>query len=484
MQFMRRYWTIAGFGGVLALSAIVLARPLLLVGAAGIGAWLLARQYLFVRTLSRTLNSLTVDHGIARDRTPAEESTVVSLALSLSNPSPLRLRIEARPPAVTRGSVTTERTVRLAEGDRESETSFRVSFPVAGSFEFEAPIVTAIDPHGLFTEHVPYGPTPSVVVEPRGPRDVHVGVGGKRVTAAYGEHETGLQGSGLDPAELREYVPGDTARRIDWKTTARRGHPYVREYEIEADYTTLLLVDRRQSMNTGPKDERKLDYVRHVALAFLNGAREFNDPLGLYVVGDDGVLDRRPPDHGDQQYAVVADRLRALRSDSGSGSEGNTRLSAPGPAAARRRAALLRTADSAFGSTLHPFFAQSDAYIERITGDVLFETARTALAGTRGAARTVIFTDDTRRIETRETVKIARRGDDRVLVFLTPSVLFGERNLTDFESAYERYVAFEEFRRELARLERVSTFEVGPGDRLDSVLAAGRDRRRSRRQRA
>lgn len=488
MRVTRRYWTIAGFGGALALSAVVLARPLLLAGAAALGAWLLARQYVFVRALTRTLDELTIDHEVARARTPADEPVTVSLAPSLARPSPLELRIEARPPPVATGSSAADRLARLPAGEREARTTLQVAWPVAGSFRFDRPTITAVDPRGLFVEGLARGPTPSIAVEPRGPRDVHVGMGGEQVTAAYGEHETDRQGSGLDPAELREYVPGDTARRIDWKTTARRGQPHVREYEIEADYTTSLIVDRRRRMSTGSAGETKLDYVRHVALAFCNSAREFNDPLGLYVVGDEGVLDRRAPDIGASQYAAVADRLRALEPAAGRPGGFDARSKSvprtpgsgsgtPGPAVARRRTALLRPEESAFGATLRPFFARSDAYIERIEGDVLFETARTSLAGAAGAVRTVVFTDDSHRSATRETVKLARRGEGRVLVFLTPSVLFEDGDLTDLESAYERYVDFEGFRRELARLERVSAFEIAPGDRLNAVLAAGRDRR-------
>jgi hypothetical protein len=66
-----------------------------------------------------------------------------------------------------------------------------------------------------------------------------------------------------------------------------------------------------------------------------------------------------------------------------------------------------------------------------------------------------------------------------VLVFLTPTVLFAPGELADLEHAYARYREFEIFRRDLARLERVSAFEVGPGDRLDTILSTGRQRRRS-----
>jgi hypothetical protein len=91
----------------------------------------------------------------------------------------------------------------------------------------------------------------------------------------------------------------------------------------------------------------------------------------------------------------------------------------------------------------------------------------------------VIFTDDTHRAEVRETVRLAQRGDNRVLVFLTPTVLFEPGGLADLEGAYDRYRSFESFRRDLARLRRVSAFEVGPGDRLDAVLSSGSRQQRS-----
>lgn len=485
MWVTRRYWTIAGFGGVLAVLAVVLARPLLLVGAAGLGAWLLARQYVFVRALGRTLDELTMEYETERTRTPIDETVSTTLEASLPRSSPLDLSIEARPPVAATGSRAAERTVAIPDGESEAGTAFALSWPVAGSFRFDSPVVTAIDPRGLFGERVPRGPEPAIVVEPRGPTDVHVGQGGERVATAYGEHETGRMGSGLDPAELREYVPGDTANRIDWKATARRGFPHVREYEVETDYTTMVVIDRREGMRIGPPGETKLDYARHVALAFVTGAREFNDPLGLFVIGDGGLLDRHPPAVGTGQYAAVRDRLHALDSTARTATNAtNVDVRASGPAVARDRAALLRTDRSSFGSVLRPFFASTGTYIERIDDDPLFETTRTYLAGLRANARTVLFTDDTHRVETRETVKLARQGDDRVLVFLTPSVLFEPGGLTDLDSAYERYVDFEEFRRELGRLERVSAFEVGPDDRLEAVLAAGSSGRiRQRRER-
>ena len=50
-----------------------------------------------------------------------------------------------------------------------------------------------------------------------------------------GPHRSLFRGSGLDFEELREYVPGDDMRSIDWNVTARTGHPYVKLYREEVN---------------------------------------------------------------------------------------------------------------------------------------------------------------------------------------------------------------------------------------------------------
>lgn len=473
MQVTRRFWGIAGIGAFLAVLAVVLARPLLLVGAAGLGAWLLARQYVFVRALARTLEDIAIEQSVSQDRVVAGREASVTLSTTLPTPSPLDIAIEIVPPVSATGTTGDERTARLARGEDSASVVTPVEWTVAGTYEFAAPELTLTDPLGLFGERLARGPTPEVVVEPRGPHDVHVGEGGDQLMIAYGERQSGRRDAGLDPGELREYVPGDAAGRIDWKATARMSEPYVREYEVETDRVTALLVDHRETMNTGSPGETKLDYARQVALAFVDSVREFGDPLGFYAIGDAGMTDRRAPAAG--QYSLVKRRLMELRPTDAELTDTQNSHTLDSPTAARHAAGRLGST-SAFETTLKPYFATTTTYIERIEDDPLFETARTHLPRLRGAVWTVLFTDDTRRAEVRETVKLARRGDGRVLVFLTPSVLFEPGGLADLEAAYERYRDFEEFRRELARLERVSAFEVGPGDRLDAVLSSGRRR--------
>jgi hypothetical protein len=87
----------------------------------------------------------------------------------------------------------------------------------------------------------------------------------------------------------------------------------------------------------------------------------------------------------------------------------------------------------------------------------------------------VILTDDTDPKRLWDLVQYCRGTVDQVMLFLTPHVLFEPGGLDDLETAYERYLEFEEFRRELDGLPNVTAFEVGPGDRLDAIINARRE---------
>lgn len=58
-----------------------------------------------------------------------------------------------------------------------------------------------------------------------------------------GEHPSGQRGSGYEFLDERTYAPGDEARFIDWKATARRGRPIVVDKERTVTSTVWMLID-------------------------------------------------------------------------------------------------------------------------------------------------------------------------------------------------------------------------------------------------
>ncbi|MFB6150814.1 MAG: DUF58 domain-containing protein [Haloarculaceae archaeon] len=476
MDVTRRFWTAAVAGALLAALGAAFARPVLLVGAAAVGALLVGRAYGFVRALAALDRSLTVETAVGATRTQRDDATDVTLAVAVEadGGTPLPLAVTAGLPVIAGAVDEAARTVHLEPGESDAATAFSVEWPAVGRATVPPATVRATDAFGLFAETFERGPERTVTVDPREPGSVHVGEGGDPASATFGGHRTGQYGQGTDPAEVRQYVPGDSVSDIDWKATARMAYPHVREYEVESDRRTAVLFDHRARTATGSDGERKLDYLREVALTVVVAAEAASDPLAAYAVGDGGLTAERSPSTAGRHYRSV----RSLLHDLEPTGEGRTRPGAArGVGAARRSAAALGGDDSAFAATLAPYLADTAEYVQRMDEDPLFETARTRLGRLRGTQWVLLFTDDTDRERVRETVRLVRDAGNDVVVFLAPSVLFEPGGLADLDAAYERYADFESFRRDLARLDRVTAYEVGPGDRVDAVLSAS-DRRR------
>ena len=77
-----------------------------------------------------------------------------------------------------------------------------------------------------------------------------------------GEFETFARGRGYDLYRIREYLPDDSARHVDWKATAKSGSLKVREFSREDERKLRIVFD-----NPGPGVVSERAYERAVALA-------------------------------------------------------------------------------------------------------------------------------------------------------------------------------------------------------------------------
>lgn len=104
--------------------------------------------------------------------------------------------------------------------------------------------------------------------------------------ALGGEYTSAFKGQGMEFDEVREYVPGDDVRLIDWNVTARMNHPYVKVFREERSQTVMLAVDTSASLDFGTRGRPKREVAAEVAavLAFL--AIRTNDKVGLVLFSD------------------------------------------------------------------------------------------------------------------------------------------------------------------------------------------------------
>jgi uncharacterized protein (DUF58 family) len=76
-----------------------------------------------------------------------------------------------------------------------------------------------------------------------------------------GDYRSLFTGQGYDLAEVREYLPEDDVRYMDWNVTARMDAPYVRQYIEDREITAWLLLDLSPSVDFGTANSRKRDVV-------------------------------------------------------------------------------------------------------------------------------------------------------------------------------------------------------------------------------
>ena len=112
-----------------------------------------------------------------------------------------------------------------------------------------------------------------------------------------GEYLSAFQGRGMEFHAVREYVPGDEIRSIDWNVTARTGNPYVKTFCEERELTVLLVVDVSASGAFGSQRLSKMETAVEVAAVLMFTALKNNDKVGLLFFADD-VIKYIPPRKG------------------------------------------------------------------------------------------------------------------------------------------------------------------------------------------
>ncbi len=98
-----------------------------------------------------------------------------------------------------------------------------------------------------------------------------------------GAYHSSFKGRGMEFSEVREYVPGDEIRSIDWNVTARAGTPFIKKYIEERELTVILVVDASSSGEFGSQSEMKGEVMATISALLAFSAIKNNDRVGLLI---------------------------------------------------------------------------------------------------------------------------------------------------------------------------------------------------------
>jgi len=135
----------------------------------------------------------------------------------------------------------------------------------------------------------------------------------RAVNASFaGQYESVFKGRGMQFDEVREYMPGDDIRTIDWNVTARTGKPFIKRFVEEREMTVLFAVDLSASGEFGTVDKMKNELAAEFCAVLAFAAAKNNDKVGLLIFTDRTEL-FIPPKKGSRHILRLIRELLAFK---------------------------------------------------------------------------------------------------------------------------------------------------------------------------
>ncbi|MBA4860263.1 DUF58 domain-containing protein [Streptomyces sp. PSKA54] len=208
------------------------------------------------------------------------------VTLTVTNPSnrPLRARIrDAWPPSSWQpGSEarSSRHALTVPPGERRRVTT-RLKPTRRGDRHADRVTIRSYGPLGLFTRQGSHKVPWTVRVLPPFTSRKHLPSKLARLRELDGRTSVLTRGEGTEFDSIREYVPGDDTRSIDWRATARQSTVAVRTWRPERDRHILVVLDTGRTSAGRVGDAPRLDASMDAALLLAALASRAGDRVDL-----------------------------------------------------------------------------------------------------------------------------------------------------------------------------------------------------------
>jgi uncharacterized protein (DUF58 family) len=246
---------------------------------------------------------LTVQQQISANRLAEGDHMLVSVTVTAVEPVAMVEILSALPPLVevARGN---NRVVLAADPVQETGWSFAVICPARGRFDLGRLYIRTWDRSGLNVVETRQALPRPISVYPFVERVRHV-PRPTRTQYSFGNYVSPRVGEGIEPGEIRPFLPGDRTRHINWRASLRRQQLYVTQFHEERNADIVLLLD--SLCDTGAPPYSTLDLSVRAAAALANTYLARKDRVGY--VEFSAFLRWIDPATGRRQGEVLAEGL-------------------------------------------------------------------------------------------------------------------------------------------------------------------------------
>ena len=123
-----------------------------------------------------------------------------------------------------------------------------------------------------------------------------------------GAHKSPLHGFAVEFAGHREYVIGDDTRHIDWRVFYKRDKYFIKQYEMETNFTAHLVLDVSASMRYGEEQQQKMLYAAQMLTTLGYSIIKQSDRVSLSTF-DEKVRGYVPPGNSMAQIQRMTEHL-------------------------------------------------------------------------------------------------------------------------------------------------------------------------------
>jgi len=128
-----------------------------------------------------------------------------------------------------------------------------------------------------------------------------------------GSFKSLYRGQGIEFSGVREYLPFDNVRSIDWNVTSRMGKAFVKQYEEDRELSVFLILDCSRSMQTGSGEATRLQTASEAAALLILAAEQNSGAAGA-VFFDGEIKFSIAPKSGRGNISVILSKLNKIDS--------------------------------------------------------------------------------------------------------------------------------------------------------------------------
>ncbi|MCR5725245.1 MAG: DUF58 domain-containing protein [Treponema sp.] len=168
-----------------------------------------------------------------------------------------------------------------------------------------------------------------------------------------GNFKSLYRGQGIEFSDVREYLPGDNVRAIDWNVTARMGRAFIKQYEEDKELQVFFVLDRSLSMLSGSHGRSRLNAASEACALLLLAAEQTSSATGA-VFFDGEIRFALEPKVGQTQTMILLSRLDETENDVKRGSVLGAALTGAGKLL-KKRSLVFVFSDFRSAQWLQPF---------------------------------------------------------------------------------------------------------------------------------